>query len=199
MSTRSETTFKKLAKKYRTPKQVQAFLRKLNYNHEKKSETVRSAFSACQAKETHCLEACFVAAAILEQNGYPPLLLCMDSSDNINHCVYLFETKTGWGSIGRSRLPGLHGRQPVFKTVEELVLSYTDAFVDATGHLIGWHVMSLDDAGADWRASKRNVWKVDHYTVSKKYKKLTLARKRLRKLRHDFLTIGPIPSGKYWW
>jgi hypothetical protein len=196
---KAHSSFIALSKKYPSPRQVQKFLRTINYNRELKKETVRSALSAYQKQEAHCLEACFIAAAILEQQGYPPLLLCLDSSDNLNHAVFIFETKTGWGSIGRSREPGLHGRAPIYKSIKDLAMSYAAPFVDKTGSLIGYHVISLDDAGADWRFSKRNVWKVDRYIVAKKYKKIKPNAATVKLLRKDYFKKGPIPHVKNWW
>jgi hypothetical protein len=195
----ASTVFKKLAEKYPSPRKVQAYLRTLHYNKEEEIETVRSALSTSQLKEAHCLEACLLAAAILEHQGYPPILLCMDSSDNLNHAVFAFREKSGWGSIGRSREPGLHGRAPKYRDLKALALSYDAPFVDKTGSLIGYHSVSLDEMNTDWRLSKRNVWKVDRIITSKKYLKLKPDAEKVKKLKDQYLKRGPIQHGKNWW
>lgn len=195
----SVSLFKKLARAHPSPKQVQRFLHELPYNREHKGETVRSAFSAYHHQEAHCLEACFLAAAILEQQGYPPQILTLDSSDNICHGVFLFKTFRGYGSVGRSREPGLHGREPVYESVKALALSYDDPMVDKTGSLIGYNVLNLDDSGCDWRTSTRNVWKADRYTIEQGYLHLKPKKTDVDRLREQYFKKGPILKRKYWW
>lgn len=191
--------FVNLSKRYSTPLKVQKWLRKFHYNREKNGETLRSAKQVFLRKEAHCLEASLIAAAILEHQGYPPLLLCLDSLDNLNHTVFIFKTKTGWGAVGRSREPGLHGRAPRFRTVKALAQSYSDPFVDKTGRLLGYHVVNLNDIPSDWRFSDRNVWKVDQVIVKTRYLKLKSSKARFLRLRKKYWSEGPIPNGKFWW
>src|SRR5437899_1365387 len=74
----------------RTPAQVQHFLSTLPYNQEQEGDTLRSFRRVVRKREAHCLEAALVAAAILEQRGYPPLLLSLASQDMLDHVVYVF-------------------------------------------------------------------------------------------------------------
>ena len=64
----------------------------------------------------HCLEAALFAAVVLEQHGYPPLLLSFESIDRLDHVIFVYKQRGRWGSVARSRDPGLHGRKPVFAT-----------------------------------------------------------------------------------
>ena len=91
----------------------------------------------------HCLEAALSAAVILEQHGYPPLVLSFESIDRLDHVIFVYRTATGWGSVARSRDPGLHGRRPVFATPRDLALSYVDPYVDYTGRVTGYAVVDL--------------------------------------------------------
>ena len=62
-------------------------------------------------------------------------------------------------TVARSRDPGLHGRKPVFRSIEALAMSYFDAYIDATGCLTGYALIDLRDLGPyDWRLSARNMW-----------------------------------------
>lgn len=195
--------FKKLSRRYRTPEQVQRFLREgFPYNFEKDGETLRSAEGALRAGRAHCLEATLVAAAILEHQGYPPIVLDLESGDNLDHVVFVFKTRTGWGSVGRSREPGLHGRAPAFRTLRHLALSYFDPFVDKTGWLTGYGTAHLDDSGADWRFSKKNVWKVEQFLIDldhQSFKRTPTLRDRVRRLHRAYLERGPLESGIHWW
>ena len=65
----------------------------------------------------HCLEGALFAAVVLEQHGYPPLVLSFESIDELDHVIFVYRGADGrWGSVARSRDPGLHGRRPAFAT-----------------------------------------------------------------------------------
>src|ERR1700722_17230303 len=81
----------RVIEQHRSPRAVQAFLRKLTYNHEEEGEGKPSFREVLKRKRAHCLEAALTAAVILEQYGYPPLLLSFESADELDHVVYLFQ------------------------------------------------------------------------------------------------------------
>src|ERR1044072_4496237 len=118
-----------------TPALVQRYFTTMPYNWERNGGTLRSFREVVKRNEAHCLEAAVGAAATLEQHGYPPLLLALESQDLLDHVVYVFKEASGWGSIARSRDRGLHGRKPVYRSLRQLALSYFDPFVDFTGRL----------------------------------------------------------------
>jgi hypothetical protein len=115
-----------------------------------------------RTRTVHCLEAALFAATVLEQHRYPPLILGFESIDLLDHVIYVYRTRTGWGSVARSRDPGLHGRKPVFATPRALALSYAEGYVDHTGRIKGYAVLDLRVLDPyDWRLSESNVWKVE--------------------------------------
>ena len=73
------------------------------YNWEREGGTLRSFREIVKRNEAHCLEAAVGAAVILEQHGYPPLLLDIESQDLLDHVIFVFQEDGLWGSIGRSR------------------------------------------------------------------------------------------------
>ena len=95
--------------------------------------TLRSFRGVVRHRTSHCLEAALAAAVILEQHGYPPLVLSFESIDELDHVIFVYRQNRRWGSVARSRDPGLHGRKPVFATPRALALSYVDPYVDYTG------------------------------------------------------------------
>lgn len=196
---RENRIFKELSRKYSTPEKVQGFLRTLKYNREKAGETVHSAERVLKMKKAHCLEACLVSAAILENKGYPPLILSLDSKDHICHAVYVFKTKTGWGSIARSRDVGLHGREPRFRSIRDLAWSYYEPFVDKTGMLIGYTPLNLNESDTDWRFSKRHLWKLEQFVVNSKHIKLKSSQSRYQALLKRYHAEGPRETGLFWW
>jgi hypothetical protein len=150
----------------RTPRAVQRWLRTLPYNWEREGETLRSFRSVARLGTAHCLEAALVAAVVLEQHGYPPLLLSFESEDKLDHVLFVFRERGRWGSVARSRDPALHGRKPVFRTPRQLAASYREPYVDLTGRVTGYAVADLRDLGDyDWRLSPRNVWKVEKWLI----------------------------------
>lgn len=190
--------FKRLAKKYKTPEQVQKYLRQLSYNAEETGETLMSAALALQKKKAHCLEAAFIAAAILENHGYPPLVMSLESIDDLDHVIYVYKRKNRWGSIARSRDEGLHGRKPVFRSLRALALSYYEPYIDKTGCITGFQVAHLDQSGADWRASKKNVWKAERFLIDIKHVQLGFNKKRYQKIHRRYLNGKRAQKQKSW-
>lgn len=172
----------------RTPFLVQRWLRSLPYNHELGGETLRSFRGVVRHGLAHCLEAALSAAAILERHGRPPLLLDLESQDELDHVLFLFKGDRGWGAVGRSRDPGLHGRRPVFASVRELALSFVDPFVDRSGRLTGYGVLDLRTLrGVDWRFSDRNVWAVERALIRMPHRPLRSSERRHQRWLDRFL------------
>jgi hypothetical protein len=148
----------------RTPAQVQRWLNGMPYNAE---ATLRSFRGVVTSRTAHCLEGALAAAVILEQHGYPVRFLDLASQDDLDHVVFLYQRGGRWGTVGRSRDPGLHGRKPVFQSLRALVDSYFDTYVDLTGRIVGYAVRTMDELGGyDWRLSGRNVWKVERAFIA---------------------------------
>jgi len=154
----------RLIERLRTPAQVQRYLSSLPYNWERGGGTMRSFREVVRRNEAHCLEAAVAAAVILEQHDYPPLLLDLESIDLLDHVIFVFQQDRLWGSIGRSRDIGLHGRKPVFRNLRQLVWSYFDPYIDMTGRIKGYGLTSLYDLGNyDWRFSAKNMHKIEDH------------------------------------
>ena len=168
-----------------TPARVQSFLNRLPYNTESHGETVRSFRQVVRRRTVHCLEAALSAACILEQHGYPPLLLDLHSADNLDHILFVYRTRGGWGSVARSRDPGLHGRKPVFRSLRALAMSYYDEYIDFTGRLTAFATFDLRRLGDyDWRLAERNMWHVHRTLIGQRgATKLKAAPGRARQLR----------------
>jgi hypothetical protein len=158
---------------------------------------MKSARSVWESGTAHCLEAAHLAAALMEALGYPPLVLSLDSADNICHVVFVFHTETGWGSLGRSSERGLQGRAPVFRSIRDLAWSYYDPYVDDTGLLTGYALIHLDESGADWRASPKNVWKSEEFILNYPHKKIQGSERRYRRARRAFDSGGHEPNERW--
>jgi len=173
----------KLVQRLNTPAKVQRFFSRMAYNRETNGGTMRSFRELVKRNEAHCLEAAVGAAVILEQHGFPPLLLDLESRDLLDHVVFVFKENGRWGSVARSRDPGLYGRKPVYRSLRDLAWSYFDAYVDFTGRLKGYGLTSLYELGHyDWRFSPRKMTKIENHLRAIPHKAMHSSDKRYNKL-----------------
>ncbi len=99
--------------------------------------------------------------------------------------LFVYQTGGRWGSVARSRDPGLHGRRPVFATPGALARSYVDPYVDFTGRVTAYAVIDLRTlmGSYDWRLSERNVWKVERMLLDFPHRSIRSSDRRFRMLR----------------
>jgi len=160
----------------RTPYLVQRWLKSLPYNHELRGETLRTFRKVVRLNTAHCLEATLAAATILEQHGYPPILLDLESADDLDHVIFLFRADGGWGSVAKSRDPGLFGRKPLYRSVGDLAQSYFEGYVDHTGRIEGYGVLDLRTlTRVDWRRSPQNVWAVQERLIRMPHRRIRMS------------------------
>ena len=182
---------RRLIRRLRTPDQVQRFLNRLPYNTEPPPgrATLRGFRGVVRHRTAHCMEAALFAAVVLEQHGYPPLVLSFESSDALDHVLFVYRRRGKWGSIGRSRDPGLHGRRPVFRTARALALSYVDPYVDYSGRIVGFTVIDLRTVmeGYDWRLSERNVWRAERVLLDAAHRPIRSSDARIDRLRARYI------------
>jgi hypothetical protein len=190
---------RRLVDRLRTPLDVQRWLNSLRYNTEKNGETLRSFRGVVEHDTAHCLEAALSAATLLEQHGYPPLVLSFESIDLLDHVIFVYRTRGGWGSVARSRDPGLHGRRPMFATPRALALSYFESYVDFTGCIKGYTVVDLRVLGGyDWRLSTSNVWKVEQMLLEWPHRRIRYSRARVDRLRRRYRAFREVHGYKPW-
>jgi hypothetical protein len=183
----------------RTPLAVQGWLNALPYNTEKGGETLRSFRPVVRSGTAHCLEAALTAAVILEQHGYPPLVLSFESIDLLDHVLFIYRTSTGWGTVARSRDPGLHGRKPLFATPRALALSYVESYVDLTGGIKAYAVVDLRVMGDyDWRLSEKNVWKVEQMLLEWPHRRLIPSARTIERMRDRYRRFRDAHGYKPW-
>ena len=184
---------RRIIRRHRTPDAVQRFLNRLPYNNEPPpgGATLRSFRGVVRHGAAHCLEAALAAAVILEQHGYPPLVLSFESIDELDHVLFVYRQRGRWGSIARSRDPGLHGRKPVFKSARALALSYVDPYVDYHGRITGYTVVDLRPllGDYDWRLSEKNVWKAERVLLDAPHRPIVSSDARIDRLRRRYVAF----------
>ncbi len=193
---------RRLIARLRTPAAVQQYLNDLPYNQEPGGRaTLRSFRGVVREGCAHCLEAALFAAVVLEARGYPPLVLSFESIDELDHVIFVYRHGNRWGSVARSRDPGLHGRKAVFASPRALALSYFDPYIDFTGRITGYAVVNLADVMKryEWRLSDENVWKVErvlldypHRSIASSDRRVDAARARYRAFRARFPGRKPV-------
>jgi hypothetical protein len=174
---------RRLIRRLRTPDAVQRYLNGLPYNTERRGDTLRSFRQVVRHRTAHCLEAALFAACVLEQHGYPPLLLTFESVDHLDHVLFLYRKDGRWGTVARSRDPGLHGRKPVFKTLRALAMSYFDEYIDATGCIEGYGSYDLRKLEYDWRFARRNMWKVERTLIDVPHRRIKFSQAYVDRMR----------------
>jgi hypothetical protein len=109
-----------------TPMSIQAFLDKLPYSVE---TGYRCPLRVLRERVAHCFDGALFGAAALRHLGNPPLILNMVSNDeDDDHILALYKRDGYWGAIAKSNFAGLRFREPVYRTLRELVMSYFEQF-----------------------------------------------------------------------
>jgi hypothetical protein len=168
-----------LIRRLDTPQKVQRWLHHdVRYNFERDGKpTLRSLRRVVRDKKAHCLEGALAAAAILRQHGYPPLLLCMEARD-IDHNLFIYRQAGRWGAVAKSRDVNLIGRDPVYPTLWDLVISYfpfywnywTGDKADLT--LRGYATLKLGRFRRDWVTAEEDLWFIEDYLYGLPYRAL---------------------------
>jgi hypothetical protein len=156
--------YKKLQRKLAaldTPAKVQDFLNRIPFNHEKRGETYRSVEETLKANEAHCFEGALVAAAALSMQGHKPLLMDIRvSKGDTDHVVALFKRGKLWGAISKTNHAVLRYREPVYKSVRELAMSYFHEYFlpDGTKTMRKFSKpFDLSKRKEDWMFGKENL------------------------------------------
>jgi hypothetical protein len=145
----------------------------------------------------HCAEAALFAACVLEQHGYPPLLMTFESTDFLDHVIFVYRESGRWGTVARSRDPGLHGRKPVFASPRALAMSYFDPYIDPTGCITGYAIVDLRALGGyDWRFSPKRMRAVERFLVKTRHRRIKVPRKRILRMRARYIAYREAHGGR---
>jgi len=117
-----------------TPQKIQAFLNAIPINHEIGGETILSVREVLRQRRAHCIEAALVAACALWVHGEPPLVMHLDcDTSDYPHVVTLFRRGRSWGAISKTNSAVLRFRDPIYRTLRELALSYFHEYCNKRG------------------------------------------------------------------
>ena len=112
------------------PWQIQMFLDAIPYSTE---AIYRSPLSSLRDRRAHCFDGALFAAAALRRLGQPPLILDMRAHNDDDHVIAIFQIDRHWGAIAKSNTTVLRYREPVYRSLRELVMSYFDFYYNLNG------------------------------------------------------------------
>ena len=121
---------KKLFRSFQTPMDIQSYLNRLSYNAAPTSYAPRRVMAEAMA---HCFEGALFAAAALRWLGHRPLIVDLVAENDDDHVIAAFRRHGGWGAIAKSNTTVLRFREPIYRTLRELVLSYFDMYFNTRG------------------------------------------------------------------
>lgn len=155
----------KILKSLSTPHKIQDFLDMIPFNYEKEGETCNSPRIALRNNKAHCIEGAYIAATALWLHGHDPLLLDLRSTKiDDDHVVALYKKNGYWGAISKTNHAVLRFRDPVYKTIRELALSYFhEYFMSTTGKktLIEYSApFSLKKYREGWITNEDGLWNI---------------------------------------
>lgn len=117
-----------------SPQRIQRFLNAIPINHEIGGETILSVREVLRQRRAHCIEGAFVAAAALWVHGEPPLLVHLDCDiPDFPHVIAVFRRGDCWGAISKTNGAPLRFRDPIYRSLRELAMSYFHEYFDKRG------------------------------------------------------------------
>jgi hypothetical protein len=153
-----------LLRRLDSPQKIQAFLYSLRQNFEPDGDTCRPVAAVLRARRAHCIEGAMLAACTLWVHGEPPLLMDMRAVRDFDHVVALFRRRGRWGAISKTNGVGLRWRDPVYRTLRELAISYFHEYANKRSHkTLREYSLPFDlrrIEPAIWINGKKNAWSV---------------------------------------
>jgi hypothetical protein len=166
-----------------TPQKIQRFLYALGQNFEVDGDTCRPVREVLRTRSAHCIEGAMLAACALWVHGEPPLVMDMRAVRDYDHVVALFRRHGRWGAISKTNGIGLRWRDPVYRTLRELAMSYLHEYYNKRDR----KTLRTYSRPFDLRRMKPEIWitaedgawdLVDALEATRHYKLMTPAQSR---------------------
>ena len=154
----------KVLRALKTPVGVQRFLDDMPYHL---AGTAWSPKVVLRKRTAHCLEGATFAAAALRVLGFPPLILDLEADNDTDHVIAIFKSRGHWGAIAKSNFTGCRYREPVYRTLRELALSYFNIYFNLRGErTLRRYSRPVNLARFDdlrWMTTTKSIWFVAEY------------------------------------
>ena len=173
---------------------MQRYLNRLPYNTEPPpgGATLRSFRGVVRHGAAHCMEAALAAAVILEQHGYPPLILSFESIDELDHVLFVYRHRGRWGSVARSRDPGSARPQaglPDTRAPSRSPTSSRTSTTRAESPATPSSNLRTLLGDYDWRLSEKNVWKAERVLLEAPHRPIRSSDARIDRLRRKYVAF----------
>lgn len=174
-------------KRLNTPQKIQDFLNSLKVNFERSKETCCSPRLVLQKKKAHCVEGAIFAASVLWYHGFEPLLVDLKTiDDDLDHVLAVFKKDGHWGAITKTNHAVLRYREPIYKSVRELVMSFFhEYYLDDGRKTLRSYSLPFNlkkFTNKDWLTSEKNLWFIAKALDRAKHYPL-LTKRQIRNLR----------------
>jgi len=171
-----------------TPLKIQSFLVALRQNFEPNGDTCRAVRTVLRERNAHCIEGAMLAACALWVHGEPPLVMDMRAVRDFDHVIALFRRNGLWGAISKTNGMALRWRDPVYRSLRELAMSYFHEYTNRREHkTLREYSVSYDLRRVDpaiWVTGEKNAWHVAealeelrHFRLVNRRQEKTLARR----------------------
>ena len=170
----------------KNPYGIQKFLDDASYHLE---DTAWSPRRVLAEQTAHCLEGAIFAAAALQANGYPPLLLDFEAEHDTDHVIAIYKENGCWGAVAKSNYTSCRWREPVYKSLRELALSYFNAYFNLRRERtlrrfsVPVNLKRFDDQ--NWMTTDKDVWFIVYHLFEIKHYPLITAAQAKRLHRVD--------------
>jgi hypothetical protein len=157
-----------LLRRLSRPERLQEFLEyDISYNKEHEAETCRSPRRVIRDRTAHCMEGALFAAATLRINGHQPLIVDLAAVRDDDHVIAVFQDHGHWGAIGKSNYAGLRFREPVYRTIRELAMSYFEHYYNPDGEktlrAYSRPVSLRRFDRVNWMTTEEDLWLIGDY------------------------------------
>ncbi len=156
-----------LFRRLSSPEKIQRFVDELGYDTGAEGERCRSPRNVLRDSVAQCMDGALFGAAAFRMNGSPPLLLDLEADRDMDHVIALFRQRGLWGAVAKSNYSGLRFREPVYRTLRELVMSYFEDYYNPAGEKTlrrysrPIHLGRFDRI--HWMTSAEDVWAIPKY------------------------------------
>src|SRR6201997_3989274 len=149
------------------PHGIQSFLDSQPYHL---ADTAWSPRRVLRENTSHCFEGALFAAAALRVNGYPPLLVDLEAEHDTDHVIAVYRMGGHWGAVAKSNYSGLQFREPIYRSLRELALSYFDMYFnmrrERTLRTFSRPVDMRRFDHLNWMTTDKPVWFVAEYLLT---------------------------------
>lgn len=149
--------------KLKTPEAIQDYITRLPANHEPDGDTCLSVVQAMRQRRAHCIEGAFIAACAFWIHGRKPLLMDMQAHGDDDHVVALFRSNGRWGAISKTNHIWLRWRDPIYRSLRELAMSYFHEYVRGGRKTLRSYSLAVDLRRFDpklWVTNGDHCWDV---------------------------------------